>query len=242
MDVARHGLPRPDAVRAGHPDPPSSSSAGRCGAARSAPWWSASPDLPWATWSGTLQRLGRDHAVGYAGQFFGRNPRAAAGERVLPVQRAHAWRELAQIARVRARGTWCSPLGPPPASAVSPPTSPRPRRGTGHRQHRLPAEDRLPAREAGYDAAFDYHDGPVVDRLRELAPDGITVFFDNVGGDKFEAAVQAVAPGARRAVRLAGAVAAAARASSAPNSAEPHPARAELQGLPPIPYTHRNRS
>lgn len=51
--------------------------------------------------------------------------------------------------------------------------------------------------ELGYDAAFDYHDGPVLDRLRELAPDGIDVFFDNVGGEQFEAAVAAAAPGAR---------------------------------------------
>ncbi|MFI5807666.1 zinc-binding dehydrogenase [Streptomyces sp. NPDC051561] len=49
----------------------------------------------------------------------------------------------------------------------------------------------------GYDAAFDYHDGPVVDRLRELAPDGIDVFFDNVGGEQFEAAVQVASPHAR---------------------------------------------
>ncbi|MEU1280325.1 NADP-dependent oxidoreductase [Streptomyces sp. NPDC005805] len=52
-------------------------------------------------------------------------------------------------------------------------------------------------KELGYDAAFDYHDGPVLDRLRELAPDGIDVFFDTVGGEQFEAAVQAAAPGAR---------------------------------------------
>jgi NADPH-dependent curcumin reductase CurA len=52
-------------------------------------------------------------------------------------------------------------------------------------------------KELGFDAVFDYHDGPVLDRLRELAPDGITVFFDNVGGEQFEAAVQAAAPGAR---------------------------------------------
>lgn len=49
----------------------------------------------------------------------------------------------------------------------------------------------------GYDAAFDYNDGPVVDRLRELAPDGITVFFDCVGGEQFEAAVEVAAPFAR---------------------------------------------
>ncbi|MDT0476421.1 NADP-dependent oxidoreductase [Streptomyces sp. DSM 41014] len=51
--------------------------------------------------------------------------------------------------------------------------------------------------ELGYDAAFDYHDGPVVDRLRDLAPDGIDVFFDNVGGEQFEAAVQVASPHAR---------------------------------------------
>jgi NADPH-dependent curcumin reductase CurA len=54
--------------------------------------------------------------------------------------------------------------------------------------------------DLGFDAAFDYHDGPVLDRLRELAPDGISVFFDNVGGEQFEAAVQAAAPGARLAL------------------------------------------
>ena len=52
-------------------------------------------------------------------------------------------------------------------------------------------------RELGYDAAFDYHDGPVLDRLTELAPDGIDVFFDNVSGEQFEAAIQVATPGAR---------------------------------------------
>jgi NADPH-dependent curcumin reductase CurA len=52
-------------------------------------------------------------------------------------------------------------------------------------------------KELGFDAAFDYHDGPILDRLRELAPDGITVFFDIVGGAQFEAAVQAAAQDAR---------------------------------------------
>ncbi|MFG1823221.1 zinc-binding dehydrogenase [Microbispora bryophytorum] len=51
--------------------------------------------------------------------------------------------------------------------------------------------------ELGYDAAFDYHDGPVADRLRELAPEGITVFFDVVGGEQYDAAVRAARPGAR---------------------------------------------
>ncbi|MFE6103609.1 zinc-binding dehydrogenase [Streptomyces laurentii] len=51
--------------------------------------------------------------------------------------------------------------------------------------------------ELGFDAAFDYHDGPVADRLAELAPDGLDVVFDNVGGEQFEAAVHHAARGAR---------------------------------------------
>jgi hypothetical protein len=43
--------------------------------------------------------------------------------------------------------------------------------------------------ELGLDAAFNYHDGPVSDLLREAAPDGIDVYFDNVGGDHLEAAL-----------------------------------------------------
>ena len=52
-------------------------------------------------------------------------------------------------------------------------------------------------KQLGFDAAFDYHDAQVADRLRDLAPDGISVFFDNVGGEQFEAAVETAAPGAR---------------------------------------------
>ncbi|MFD9942856.1 zinc-binding dehydrogenase [Nonomuraea sp. NPDC059022] len=51
--------------------------------------------------------------------------------------------------------------------------------------------------ELGFDAAFDYHDGPITDRLAHLAPDGIDVFFDNVAGDQFEAALALAAPNAR---------------------------------------------
>jgi NADPH-dependent curcumin reductase CurA len=46
--------------------------------------------------------------------------------------------------------------------------------------------------ELGFDAAFDYHDGPVSRQLREAAPDGIDVYFDNVGGDHLEAAIGAL--------------------------------------------------
>jgi NADPH-dependent curcumin reductase CurA len=44
-------------------------------------------------------------------------------------------------------------------------------------------------RSIGFDAAFDYHDGPVADSLAAAAPDGIDVFFDNVGGEHLEAAI-----------------------------------------------------
>ncbi|WP_329787033.1 NADP-dependent oxidoreductase [Lentzea sp. DG1S-22] len=51
--------------------------------------------------------------------------------------------------------------------------------------------------ELGFDAAFNYKEGKAVDNLRRLAPDGIDVFFDVVGGEQFEAAVQAAAQDAR---------------------------------------------
>jgi len=44
-------------------------------------------------------------------------------------------------------------------------------------------------RALGFDAAFDYHDGPVRESLRAAAPDGVDVYFDNVGGDHLEAAI-----------------------------------------------------
>jgi NADPH-dependent curcumin reductase CurA len=47
-------------------------------------------------------------------------------------------------------------------------------------------------RELGFDAAFDYHDGPVAELLATAAPEGIDVFFDNVGGDHLEAAIGAL--------------------------------------------------
>jgi len=46
--------------------------------------------------------------------------------------------------------------------------------------------------ELGFDAAFDYHDGPVRDLLKAAAPEGIDVYFDNVGGDHLEAAISSL--------------------------------------------------
>ncbi len=43
--------------------------------------------------------------------------------------------------------------------------------------------------ELGFDAAFDYKAGPVGKQLREAAPDGIEVYFDNIGGEHLEAAI-----------------------------------------------------
>jgi NADPH-dependent curcumin reductase CurA len=66
--------------------------------------------------------------------------------------------------------------------------------------------------ELGFDAAFDYHNGPVAERLHEGAPDGIDVYFDNVGGEHLEAAIGALRDRGR--VALCGAV-------SAYNATEP---------------------
>jgi len=47
-------------------------------------------------------------------------------------------------------------------------------------------------RTLGFDAAFDYHDGPVAQSLKTAAPGGIDVYFDNVGGEHLEAAIGAM--------------------------------------------------
>ncbi|MCM2578079.1 NADP-dependent oxidoreductase [Streptomyces meridianus] len=51
---------------------------------------------------------------------------------------------------------------------------------------------RLLVEEYGFDAAFNYKSGPVAQQLKEAAPDGIDVYFDNVGGDHLEAAINAL--------------------------------------------------
>ena len=49
----------------------------------------------------------------------------------------------------------------------------------------------------GFDAAFNYRDGDVRDLLAAAAPDGIDVYFDNVGGDHLEAALDVLKLGGR---------------------------------------------
>jgi NADPH-dependent curcumin reductase CurA len=58
--------------------------------------------------------------------------------------------------------------------------------------------------ELGLDAAFNYKRGPVAELLHEAAPDGIDVYFDNVGGDHLEAALGALRRWGR--VAISGAV------------------------------------
>ena len=58
--------------------------------------------------------------------------------------------------------------------------------------------------ELGLDAAFNYKAGPLPELLRAAAPDGIDVYFDNVGGDHLEAAIGALRRRGR--VALCGAI------------------------------------
>ena len=47
-------------------------------------------------------------------------------------------------------------------------------------------------RELGFDGVFNYREQRPRDAFAELAPDGIDVYFDNVGGDHLEAAIGAL--------------------------------------------------
>ena len=49
----------------------------------------------------------------------------------------------------------------------------------------------------GADAAIDYKAGPIGTALREHCPDGVDVYFDNVGGDVLDAVLLRLARGAR---------------------------------------------
>jgi len=66
----------------------------------------------------------------------------------------------------------------------------------------------------GFDAVFNYHDGPAAELLGAAAPDGIDVFFDNVGGEQLEAAIGRMNLGGR--IAICGAV-------SGYNSEQPQP-------------------
>lgn len=74
----------------------------------------------------------------------------------------------------------------------------------------------------GFDAAFNYKDGPVLDQLTKLAPTGIDVYFDNVGGEHLEAALALLKVHGR--VAVCGMI-------SVYNATEPTPAPRNLQEL-----------
>ncbi|HET9631702.1 MAG TPA: NADP-dependent oxidoreductase [Terrabacter sp.] len=76
--------------------------------------------------------------------------------------------------------------------------------------------------DLGFDAAFNYKDGRVSDLLREAAPDGIDVYFDNVGGDHLEAAIGSLRLGGR--IAICGAI-------SVYNNTEPAPGPRNLARL-----------
>jgi hypothetical protein len=73
--------------------------------------------------------------------------------------------------------------------------------------------------ELGFDHAFDYHQGNLLGQLREGAPDGLDVYFDNVGGDHLEAALFHMRPFGR--IALCGAI-------SQYNATEPVPGPSNL--------------
>jgi NADPH-dependent curcumin reductase CurA len=71
----------------------------------------------------------------------------------------------------------------------------------------------------GADAAFCYRDGDVGELLRAAAPDGIDVYFDNVGGDHLQAALDVLRVKGR--IALCGAI-------SSYNASEPVPGPSNL--------------
>ncbi|MQM27556.1 NADP-dependent oxidoreductase [Glycomyces albidus] len=71
--------------------------------------------------------------------------------------------------------------------------------------------------EFGFDAGIDYRAGSLPEALREAAPEGIDLYFDNVGGDHLEAGIGALREGGR--VAMVGAVSGYNRATPAPGPA-----------------------
>jgi len=51
--------------------------------------------------------------------------------------------------------------------------------------------------ELGYDVAIDYRDGDIGDAVAAAAPDGVDLFFDNVGGDQLVSALHQMKIGGR---------------------------------------------
>lgn len=60
-----------------------------------------------------------------------------------------------------------------------------------------PEKCRWITEELGFDAAIDHRNGSLHAGLREHAPDGVDVYFDNVGGETLDAVLARLARGAR---------------------------------------------
>ena len=59
--------------------------------------------------------------------------------------------------------------------------------------------------ELGFDYAFNYHDGPILGHLRDAAPEGLDIYFDNVGAEHLQSALMHMRPFGR--IPLCGAIA-----------------------------------
>jgi NADPH-dependent curcumin reductase CurA len=68
--------------------------------------------------------------------------------------------------------------------------------------------------ELGFDRAFNYKDGDLRRQLDAAAPEGIDVYFDNVGGDQLEAAIHAMRQNGR--IIMCGAISRYCDATAAP--------------------------
>jgi len=73
--------------------------------------------------------------------------------------------------------------------------------------------------DLGFDHAFDYHDGDLRRQIRDGAPEGVDVFFDNVGGELLQAGIGAMRESGR--IALCGAI-------SMYNDTEPAPGPTNL--------------
>jgi NADPH-dependent curcumin reductase CurA len=76
--------------------------------------------------------------------------------------------------------------------------------------------------ECGFDHAFNYNSAPMLDQLQQAAPEGIDVYFDNVGGAALEAALSVL--------RLHGRIIACGGISGY-NETKPHPGPSNLSNI-----------
>ena len=177
---------------------------------RSTRRWAAWPSARWSTRAPMASRRATSSCTPTAGAITRSSPpaaglggigtlrarrhrrRAAAGlPRRRSAARAHRLRRPAR-GRGAARGRRRLGLGRGRRGRRAGGADRQAQRPPRDRQRRLGREGRAAARRLGLDAAFNYRAGPVAESLRAAAPDGIDVYFDNVGGEHLEAALGAL--------------------------------------------------